>query len=47
VYASGNIGDGGWVSSGYGIRPVINLKSTVEISSGIGSINEPYIVKTN
>ena len=29
------------------VRPVINLKSNVEISGGIGSINDPYIVKTN
>ena len=34
------------VSSGIGIRPVINLKVEVEISGGIGTVNDPYIVKT-
>lgn len=29
------------------IRPVINLKSTVEITRGNGSSTNPYIVKTN
>ena len=28
-----------------GIRPVINLASTVEIESGIGTANDPYVVK--
>ena len=36
-----------WVTNGYGVRPVINLKSDVEISGGIGTINEPFIIKTN
>ena len=30
-----------------GIRPVINLKADVEISSGIGTVNDPYVIKTN
>ena len=30
-----------------GYRPVINLKADVEISGGIGTINDPYIIKTN
>ena len=30
-----------------GIRPVINLKSDVEITGGIGTINDPYVIKTN
>ena len=38
---------GNWVTSGSGVRPVINLKSDVEISGGIGTINDPFIVKTN
>ena len=29
------------------IRPVINLKADVEISGGIGTINDPYVIKTN
>ncbi len=36
----------GWVTSTYGVRPVINLASDVEIESGIGTQNDPYIVKT-
>ena len=36
-----------WVTNGYGVRPVINLKSDVEISGGIGTLNEPFIIKTN
>ena len=38
---------GDWVTGGNGVRPVINLKSNVEISGGIGTVNDPYIVKTN
>ena len=34
-------------SSNYGIRPVINLASTVEIESGIGTANDPYVVKVS
>ena len=30
-----------------GIRPVINLKADVEISGGIGTVNDPFIVKTS
>ena len=29
-----------------GIRPVINLKANVEITDGIGTINDPYIIKS-
>ena len=46
VYGTGNFSIG-WVTGGYGVRPVINLKSDVEISGGIGTINDPFIVKTN
>lgn len=28
------------------VKPVINLKADVEITGGIGTINDPYIVKT-
>ena len=34
-----------WIGSPYGIRPVINLASNVEISGGIGTANDPYVVK--
>ena len=30
-----------------GVRPVISLISTVEITSGDGTINNPYVIKTN
>ena len=36
-----------WVTSNLKLLPVINLKSNVEISGGIGTVNDPYIVKTN
>ena len=45
--ATGTLIKGYNVSIKYGVRPVINLKSNVEISGGIGTINDPYIVKTN
>ena len=45
--ASGIISVGGCTKYQEGMRPVINLKSNVEISGGIGTINDPYIVKTN
>ena len=35
-----------WISSPYGIRPVINLASNVEISGGIGTQNDPFVIKT-
>ncbi len=34
------------VSGGLGVRPVISLKPDVKISGGIGTINEPFIIKT-
>ena len=45
VGGTGGFG-GNWVASGRGVRPVINLKADVEISGGIGTVNDPYIVKT-
>ena len=35
-----------WVTSGLGVRPVINLKADVEISGGIGTVNDPFVIKT-
>ena len=35
------------VGDNIGVRPVINLKSDVEISGGIGTMNDPYVIKTN
>ena len=34
------------VTNNFNVRPVINLKSDVEITGGIGTVNDPYIVKT-
>ena len=41
-YANGNAS----VTSNKLVRPVINLNANVEITGGIGTQNEPYIVKT-
>ena len=35
-----------WVKCNFLIRPVISLKSDVEISGGIGTVNDPFVVKT-
>jgi hypothetical protein len=35
------------VTSINGVRPVINLKSDVEVSGGAGTSTNPYIIKTN
>jgi hypothetical protein len=45
VSGTGNF-SGSWVVGGNGVRPVINLKADVEITGGIGTVNDPYIVKT-
>ncbi len=37
----------GTVNNSFGVRPVINLKSTVVISQGDGTANNPYIVNPN
>ena len=44
---SGGIASGGWLVGTYGVRPVINLNSNVEITGGIGTQNEPFVVKTS
>ena len=36
-----------WVTVRDGARPVINLKSDVKISGGIGTSNDPFIIDTN
>ena len=36
-----------WVTGAFGVRPVINLNSNVEITGGIGTQNEPFVVKTS
>ena len=35
-----------FVTSNYGVRPVINLKSDVKITGGIGIANDPFVVET-
>ena len=45
-HAAGHAYGGYNVSSVLGLRPVINLKSDVEISGGVGTSDNPYIVKT-
>ena len=35
------------LQSKFDVRPVINLKADVEISGGIGTVNDPYIIKTS
>lgn len=36
-----------WTANDLGARPVINLKSDVKISGGIGTANDPFIIDTN
>ena len=43
----GRVHNGG-VGYGWGVRPAINLKSTAEIiDGGNGTLNNPYVIKTN
>ena len=35
-----------WVNMSNSVRPVINLKADVEITEGIGTANDPYVIKT-
>ncbi len=34
------------VTTNYGVRAIINLKSDVEISGGIGTANDPFVIQT-
>ena len=45
ISSSGYLG-ASWTSNSFGIRPVINLRSDVEISGGIGTSNDPFVIKT-
>ncbi|CCY88214.1 unknown [Mycoplasma sp. CAG:956] len=45
--SAGNLTNGWYVAGLYGARPVINLKSDVKISGGIGTSNDPFIIDTN
>ena len=44
---SGGYFNSNLVGAGYGARPVINLKSDVKITEGIGTANDPFVVDTN
>ena len=44
-YATGGA-YGNRVTSGRGLRPVINLQSDVTISGGVGTSDNPYVVVT-
>ena len=37
---------GDWITLGHSVRGVINLKSNVEISDGIGTSNDPFVIAT-
>ena len=43
---SDGVASNNWVTNTYGVRPVINLNANVEISGGIGTQNEPFVIKT-
>ena len=45
-YNIGRVSDWCWVNWDMMFKPVISLKSDVEISGGIGTINDPFVVKT-
>jgi hypothetical protein len=46
VYSDGKVSSNGVVSSTYGLRPVISLKSTVKVSGGDGTSADPYVIDT-
>ena len=46
ILGSDGVASGYWVTITFGVRPVINLNSDVQISGGIGTKSEPFIVKT-
>ena len=43
--SDGNVNQWYNVTSSVGVRAVINLKSDTQISGGIGTANEPYVIK--
>ena len=46
VRSLGNL-DNNYVASSFGVRPVINLRSDVQITKGDGTALNPYVVATN
>ena len=47
LLGSDGVASGSWVTGTYGVRPVINLRSDVQISGGIGTQNEPFVLSGN
>lgn len=45
MWNDGHLNEGGLNSTGMGIRPVINLRSDITISSGNGRKDTPYVVQ--
>ncbi len=43
VYSNGQLSSL-WVTSAVGVRPVVNLKASVQISSGSGTSSNPYVI---
>ena len=35
-----------YVTGTHGVRAVINLKADTPITKGIGTVNDPYVIKT-
>ena len=46
VHSSGNLSPWSCVSDSLGVRPVINLKATIQITEGNGTVSNPYIIST-
>ena len=47
VQSSGRVGNWIGVNHSIDLKPVINLKSDVKISGGIGTVNDPFVIDTN
>ena len=46
LYSTGYLSPWTWVAISFGARPVINLKSDIKITGGIGTTNDPFVVDT-
>ena len=44
VYSTGRLGNSAVYNTAPGVRPVINLKSSVQITGGDGSSGNPYVI---
>ena len=47
VGSSGELMAAPGASNKFGVRPVINLKSDIEMTSGNGTVSNPYVIKTS